>query len=329
MTMKLPLFAVAAMTTMLLSGCTSMTGSSTCTPFEGAAVTIDIDGSSTVYPVSEAWAEEYSRCAGIEANVAFSGTGGGFQQFCRGEIDVSGASRPIKTGTGSETENCQKAGITPFEIPVAIDGLAVVVSKQNTFVTDLKVSELNRMWTADPAKQVNNWKDLRSEWPDQDIKLFGPDTNSGTFDYFVEVIVHPFDGSITKGRSDYTGAPDDHVLVAGVAGTARGMAYFGLAYAIEAADKLRIVPVIQDTKDGGKTFISGAQPVMPTASNVENGVYAPLSRPLFMYTDGAPTGQLKAWFQYGLSPEGQAIVSEVGYIKLNEAKRTAALAKLG
>lgn len=329
MTVKIPLFAVAAMATMLLSGCTSTTGSTDCEPFDGTFARVDIDGSSTVFPVAEAWAEEFAQCAGIEANVAFSGTGGGFQKFCRGEIDVSDASRPIKTGPGSETENCQKAGITPFEIQVAIDGLAVVVPKANTWVTDLKVSELNRMWTQDTEKQANTWSELRPEWPNEEIELFGPGTNSGTFDYFVEVIIHPFDGSSSKGRSDYTPSEDDHVLVQGVSGAKNGLAYFGLAYAEESANVLRTVPIIQDTKDGGKTFLSGAQPVAPTAETVEGGTYTPLARPLFMYTNGAPQDQLKTWFEYGLSPEGQEIVGEVGYIKLPEAKRTEMIAKLG
>jgi phosphate transport system substrate-binding protein len=203
------------------------------------------------------------------------------------------------------------------------------VSKQNTFVDNLKVSELNRIWTANQSRQANTWKDLRPEWPDQRIELFGPGTNSGTFDYFVEAIITPFDGSTSKGRSDYTPSEDDHVLVQGVAGTSRGLAYFGLAYAEESADRLRVVPIIQDTKDGGKTFIAGAAPIAPTPANVESGAYAPLSRPLFMYTSGAPQGPLKEWFTLGLSDAGQEIVSEVGYVKLPEAKRAEILARLG
>jgi len=316
----------------MLAGCTAPQSTrSDCEP-KADLQDITIDGSSTVYPIAEAWAEEFAACAGIQASIAFSGTGGGFQKFCRGEIQVSDASRPIKTGSGSETEKCQSAGITPFEIQVAIDGLAVVVPNSNTWVTDLKVSELNRMWTADPAKQANTWQDLRPEWPAEAIELFGPGTNSGTFDYFVEVIIHPFDGSSgagSKGRSDYTPSEDDHVLVQGVSGAKNGLAYFGLAYAEESSSLLRTVPIIQDTKDGGKTFISGAQPVAPTAATVEGGTYTPLARPLFMYTNGAPVGQLQEWFKLGLSSAGQEVVSEVGYIKLNEAKRTEMLAKLG
>lgn len=332
MTRSLSLLAMIAIGALALAGCNAPTPDAIegqeC--HEGGKSPIFIDGSSTVYPIAEAWAEEFADCAGLEVDVAFSGTGGGFQKFCRGEIDIADASRPIKTGAGSETEICQSGGIQPFEIQVAIDGLAVVVNKDNTFVTDLKVSELNRMWTQNASKQANTWKDLRPEWPDETIELFGPGTNSGTFDYFVEVIITPFDGptSVTKGRDDYTPSEDDNVLVRGVGGEENGLGYFGLAYAEEAKDELRIVPIVRDTKDGGKTFDSAAQAVEPTAANVESGKYAPLSRPLFMYTDGAPRDELKAWFEMGLSPEGQDIVTEVGYVKLPEAKRTETLAKL-
>ncbi len=329
---NLPLSALLA-AALLMAGCTAPTPGAVegreC--HEGSKIPIHIDGSSTVYPIAEAWAEEFADCAGIEADVAFSGTGGGFKAFCRGEIDVADASRPIKTGAGSETETCQRAGIQPFEVQVAIDGLAVVVHKDNDFVTDLKVSELNRIWTQNASKQANTWKDVRPEWPDEAIELFGPGTNSGTFDYFVEVVITPFDGptTVTKGRDDYTPSEDDDVLVRGVTGEENSLGYFGLAYAMHAGDDLRIIPIVRDTKDGGKTFDSAAQPVEPTPANVENGVYAPLSRPLFMYTDGAPRGELRSWLELGLSADGQAIVTEVGYVKLPEAKRTEMLAKLG
>ncbi len=325
-TLKMPAAAITAVAALLLSGCTGTTSTSDCTPFSGTPATIDIDGSSTVYPIAEAWAEEFAHCAGIEANVAFSGTGGGFQKFCRGEIDVSDASRPIKS---SESSACTAAGISPFEVQVAIDGLAVVVSKENTFVNDLKVSELNKIWTQNGTRQVDTWRELRPEWPAQQIDLFGPGTNSGTFDYFVEVIIHPFDGSSSKGRSDYTPSEDDNVLVQGVAGSDDGLGYFGLAYAQENLDKLRIVPIIQDTKDGGKTYNAAAKAVSPTPENVESGLYAPLSRPLFMYTNGAPSDQLKSWLEFGLSAEGQDVVAEVGYVKLPEAIRTEMMTKLG
>ena len=317
-----PTLVIAATLLLLASGCTAPTSSAQCEP-KANLQDIKIDGSSTVYPVAQAWAEEYAACAGLRPAVAFSGTGGGFQKFCRGETQVSDASRPIKS---SERAECEKNGIHPFEIQVAIDGLAVVVPTSNTFVDHLSVTELNRMWTQNVTKQANRWSEVRDGWPNEPIKLFGPGTNSGTFDYFIEVIIHPFDGSSTKGRSDYTPSEDDNVLVQGVEGNTYALGYFGLAYARENADKLRIVPILQDTKDGGKTHIQDAQPVEPSETNVVSGKYAPLSRPLFMYTDGKPTGAMAEWLSYGLSPEGQDVVAEVGYVRLNEAVREQQLA---
>ena len=313
---KLAVLSTLALVATVMSGCT------------GNLVPITIDGSSTVFPVEQAWAEELGPRVGAQVTVAFSGTGAGFQKFCRGETDISGASRPIKS---SETDECAKNGISPFEIQVGIDGLAVVVNPKNTFVDHLTVSELNKIWTADKSKQVNRWSELREGWPNQKIALFGAGTDSGTYDYFIEAMIHPFDGSSgdgSGGRSDYTPSEDDHVLVQGVAGTTYALGYFGLAYAREFSSQVKIVPIVQDTEDGGKTYLSDPQPVFPTDDNVGSGTYAPLSRPLFMYTDGKPTGLMQQWFQMGLSHEGQDLVSEVGYVKLSESLRTANLAKV-
>ena len=313
---KLAVLSTLALVATVMSGCT------------GNLVPITIDGSSTVFPVEQAWAEELGPRVGAQVTVAFSGTGAGFQKFCRGETDISGASRPIKS---SETDECAKNGISPFEIQVGIDGVAAVVNPSNNFVDHLTVTELNKMWTADKSKQANTWRDLRAEWPNQKIQLFGPGTDSGTYDYWVEATIHPFDGSSgdgSGGRSDYTPSEDDHVLVQGVGGTTYGFGYFGLAYAREFSSQVKIVPIVQDTKDGGATTQSGAQPVFPTDDNVGSGTYAPLSRPLFMYADGKPTGSLQEWFQLGLGPEGQDLVSEVGYVKLSETLRAQNLAKV-
>lgn len=307
-------------TTTTSTGGSTSTSTSTTPPASGSGQTVTYRqaGSSTVLPVAQAWAEEYGA---IHRNVRFvvagGGTGAGFKQFCRGEIQIADASRPIKS---SETADCSANGITPVELAVAIDGLAVVVPKTNTFATDLTVEELNRIWTANTTKQANRWSDLRPEWPDQRIELYGPGTDSGTFDYFVEVIITPFDGSSSKGRSDYTPSEDDNVLVRGISSSPYALGYFGLAYVHENANVIRAVPI-----DEGK----GGGPVEPTNANVEAGKYSPLARPIFMYTNGKPTGALLDYFKWGMGSDGQALVEEVGYIPLPSAKQQEMLAKLG
>ncbi|HVM44297.1 MAG TPA: PstS family phosphate ABC transporter substrate-binding protein [Candidatus Thermoplasmatota archaeon] len=275
-------------------------------------------GSSTVLPVAQAWAEEFGRAnPGFDIVVSGGGTGAGFKQFCRGELDIADASRPIRE---SERQECQANGVEPFEIQVAIDALAVVVSTRNTFVTDLTVEELHRIWTADPAKQANRWSDLRPEWPNERIALYGPGTDSGTFDYFVEVVIHPFDGSQSKGRSDYQPSEDDNLVVQGVSSSPYALGYFGFAYVHENADKVKAVPI-----DEGK----GKGPVAPGAESVEAGDYTPLARPIYMYTNGKPTGGLLEYFAWGLGEEGQTLVEEVGYLRLPAQKQQEMLAKLG
>lgn len=302
--------------TLTLAGCVGPNESRS----NGGGTTVHIAGSSTVLPVAQAWAEEFE-AANPETRivVAGGGTGAGFKQFCNGEIDVSDASRPIKTGPGSETETCAANGVDPFEIKIAIDGLAVVVAKSNTFVDHLTVAELHRIWTADPAKQANRWSDLRPAWPQEEIARYGPGTDSGTFDYFVEVVIQPTDGKESKGRSDYTPSEDDNVLVQGVRASPYALGYFGLAYAEANADSVRTIPI-----DGGQ----GAGPIAPTRADVEAGRYAPLARPIFMYTDGAPTGAVREYLEFGLSVEGQELVAGEGYVPLPAAERAAMLAKV-
>lgn len=287
-------------------------------PSGGNRVTINQAGSSTVLPIAEAWAEEFGRCINANIVVGGGGTGAGFQKFCRGELDISDASRPIRTGPGSETAACQSAGITPFEVQIAIDGLSVVVAESNTFVQCLTVQQLYKIWTNGP-QQVDNWNELNSAWPNQKIALFGPGTDSGTYDYFREVIIQPNDGATASTRADYTPSEDDNVLVQGVSSSQYALGYFGLAYYEQNADKLNVVKV-----DDGK----GNGCVEPTGANVESGKYAPLSRPLFMYTNGKPTGTLKAYFEQGLAAEGQNLAREVGYIGLPAAKLAEMKAKI-
>ncbi|MEA3190569.1 MAG: phosphate transport system substrate-binding protein [Thermoplasmata archaeon] len=341
MNLKPALTAASAVAILLLAGCAASTSNTTThtqtfttTNAAGQTVTatstsvqvvtggsggrqlVNQAGSSTVYPIAQAWAEEHGRAIGANIVVGGGGSGAGISRFCRGELDIADASRPMRD---AEKTTCRNAGIEPFEIQVAVDGLSVVVATSNTFVQCLTVAQLNRIWTADASKQVTKWSQLDPAWPDQPIVLYGPGTDSGTFDYFVEVIITPFDGANTKGRSDYTPSEDDNVLVQGVASSQHALGYFGLAYAKENPDKVRVVKV-----DEGK----GNGCVEPTDANVEGGKYSPLSRPLFMYTKGKPAGVLKAYFEKGLSAGGQEIVHEVGYIKLPAPKLAEMQAKI-
>jgi phosphate transport system substrate-binding protein len=335
--------AIALAATAVLAGCTTppaqevvAPGGTTstgevkyCDQFAAQAKqSVVQDGSSTVFPIAEAWADAFGSCLNLDMSVSFSGTGAGFQKFCRKETQISDASRPIKD---SERADCIRNGIDPFEIQIAIDGLAVVVSKENTFVDYLTVTELNKIWTAVATKQASKWSDLRPSWPSQNIVLYGPGTNSGTFDYFVEVIIHPFDGSTganAKGRNDYTPSEDDNILVSGIASSKYALGYFGLAYVEHNKDEIRAVPIKQDTADGGKTTIANAEAVEPNAQTVEAGKYKPLARPLFMYTDKKPTGRILEYFKLGLTEQGQKEVETVGYIKLPAAKAAEVLQKL-
>jgi phosphate transport system substrate-binding protein len=261
---------------------------------------IEIDGSSTVFPITEAVAEEFeNEHKDVSITVGVSGTGGGFKRFTSGETAIQDASRPIKD---KEDATAKEKGIEFIELPVAFDGLTVVVNPQNDWVDHLTVAELRRIW--EPESKVKSWADVRAGWPAEPVKLYGPGTDSGTFDYFTEAI----NGESKASRSDYTASEDDNVLVLGVSGDKYALGYFGLAYFEENSDKLKAVPV-----DGG----SG--PVSPSADTVSNGEYAPLSRPLFIYVSTAALEQLEvaAFVEYFLekSPE---LVGLTGYIALPE-----------
>ena len=228
---------------------------------------IKIDGSSTVYPITEAVAEEFQKVSrgAINVTVGISGTGGGFKKFCRGETDLSDASRPI---TKKEIEVCKEQSVEYIELPVAYDGLAVMVNPKNMWLKSLTVDALKKMWEPAAQGKVTKWNQIRSEWPDAPLKLYGPGVDSGTFDYFTEAI----NGKAKASRGDYTASEDDNVLVQGLSGDKNALGYFGLAYYEENRDKLKLIPV-----DGGK----GA--VLPSEKTVMDGSYAPLSRPLFIY----------------------------------------------
>ena len=263
---------------------------------------IKIDGSSTVYPITEAVAEEYQIATKVKVTVGISGTGGGFKKFCRGETDVQNASRPILK---KEMDACKEAGIQYIELPVAYDGLTVVVNKNNDFVKSLTVEELKKMWEPSAQGKVKTWKQVNPAYPDTPLKLFGAGSDSGTFDYFTEAIV----GKAKSSRGDYTASEDDNVLVQGVQSDKGGLGYFGFAYFEENQDKLRAVPIVAK---------KGAAAVMPTYESVKNGTYQPLSRPLFIYvnaTSAAFKPEVKAFINFYLD-NAPTLVKEVKYIPL-------------
>jgi phosphate transport system substrate-binding protein len=259
---------------------------------------VSLDGSSTVYPISEAIAEEFLSIAPrVRVTVGVSGTGGGFKKFLSGEIDINDASRTIKE---SEEAEAEASGIDFLEIPVAFDGLSVVVNPNNTWVDWLTVDELQMIWQ--PGSMVDSWDDIRADWPARPIRLYGPGTDSGTFDYFTEVI----NGESGASRPDYTASEDDNVLVQGISGDENALGFFGYAYYIENKESLKIVPV-----DGG----SG--PVVPTAQTINEGTYSPLSRPVFIYLNAESLSrpEVRSFVDFYIDNAG-AIASEVGYIAL-------------
>ena len=265
---------------------------------------IAIDGSSTVYPITEAVAEKFGEEAPrVRVTVGISGTGGGMKRFTAGETDISDASRPIKA---KELANAEKHGVEFVEVPVAYDGLSIVVSKENHWVYDMSIDELKKIFL--DGSRVKTWQDIRPEWPDVPLKLFIPGTDSGTFDYFKEVVAGK-KGSI---RADVTPSEDDNVLVRGIAGTPGGMGFFGCAYYFENKDKLRAVAI-----DG----------VLPTPRTIERSIYEPFSRPLFIYVNvkSSERPEVDAFVKFYLE-QGPALAEEVGYVKLPEVIQKRAVA---
>jgi len=267
----------------------------------GAQGSIKMDGSSTVFPVAEAMAEEYqiSKRGKVRVTVGIGGTGGGFKKFCRGETDFSNASRPILK---EEMEICRQAGIKYLEIPVAFDALTVVVNPQNTWVKTLTVADLKKMWEPAAQGRVTTWKQVRAEWPAERLMLFGPGADSGTFDYFTEAV----NGKAKASRGDFTASEDDNTLVQGVENNKSALGYFGFAYYAAHKDKLRAVAI-----DGGKG------PVAPSLEAVTKGTYNPLSRPLFVYVkeSSLKRPEVLEFVQFMLT-QGSELVAEVGYLPL-------------
>jgi phosphate transport system substrate-binding protein len=276
-----------------------------------AQAVIKIDGSSTVFPIAEAVAEEFQiqKRGKVRVTVGISGTGGGFKKFCRGETDISNGSRPILK---AEMEQCEAAGVKYVEVPVAFDALTVVINPKNEFAKTMTVAELKKIWEPAAQGRITKWNQVRSEWPNEPIVLFGAGADSGTFDYFTEAI----NGKAKASRGDFTASEDDNVLVQGVESNKNALGYFGYAYYAPHKDKLRAVGV-----DGGKG------PVLPSAQTVENGAYNPLSRPLFIYVKEASLSkpEVKEFVEFMLT-KGPELVTEVGYVSLPKEAYGQALA---
>lgn len=269
--------------------------------------TVQADGSSTVFPITEAVAEEFQAAnRDVRVTVGISGTGGGFKKFCQGEIDVANASRPIKQ---SEVEQCRTNGVDYIELPVAYDGIAVVVNPANDWVDQLTVEELKKIWEPASQGKVTRWSQVRAGWPDREIRLFGAGVDSGTYDYFTEAVV----GEQHASRGDYTSSEDDNVIVQGVATDELALGFFGYAYYEENQDKLRVVPI----NDGDDS--NGAGAVAPTPESVMSGTYQPLARPVLIYiaSKSLERPEVKAFVDFYIS-NAPALVSEVGYIPLPE-----------
>ena len=268
--------------------------------------TVKLDGSSTVFPISEAMAEEFQKATGgkVRVTVGISGTGGGFKKFCAGETDISDASRPI---SAAEIAACRGAEIQWVEAPVAFDGLSVVVSPRNTFVESMTVSELKKMW--EPAAQgvITKWSQIRPEWPDRPFRLFGAGPDSGTFDYFTDVI----NGKEKASRGDYTASEDDNVLVQGVSNDPDALGYFGYAYYAENQGKLKLVKIDNE---------KGAGPIAPSPETIQGGTYQPLSRPIFVYPKLAALGrpEVLGFMQFYLDAKNTQLIKTVGYVPFPE-----------
>lgn len=278
----------------------------------GGSSTIEIDGSSTVYPVTEAVAEEYREVApDTRVTVGVSGTGGGFKQFIRGEIDINNASREIKA---SEIELAEQNNVDYVRLRVAFDGISVVVHPENDWVDYVTVDELKKIWRPGAQGEITRWNQVREEWPDEELHLFGPGIASGTYDYFTEAIV----GESGSSRGDYTASEDDNVLVQGVSTDRNALGFFGYAYYEENQDKLRLVPV------GNKS----GEPVLPSIESIKSGEYAPLSRPLFIYVSEQAVQQetVRNFVEFYLDNAG-TLAREVGYIAMPDSAYRAELDK--
>ncbi len=260
---------------------------------------VAIDGSSTVYPITEAVAEAFSGRGQGRVTIGISGTGGGFKKLCRGEIAISTASRPIRA---AEVAHCERRGIDYVELPIAYDGIAVVVHPDNTWAETITLEELHRLWEPAAQRTVTRWSDLREGWPEDEIHLFGPGVDSGTYDYFTRAVV----GQEHMSRGDFTSSEDDNLLVRGISTDRLALGFFGYAYYAQNVSRLRLVAV--DSGDG---------PVLPSPATILDGTYRPLTRPVFLYVAQADASRasVSAFVNFYLGT-GTRLVEEVGYVPL-------------
>jgi phosphate transport system substrate-binding protein len=277
---------------------------------------VAFDGSSTVFPITEAAAEEFGKTGKGSVTVGVSGTGGGFKKLCAGEIDFAGASRPMKA---TEVEQCKAKGIETIELPVAYDGLAVVVNPQNDWADHVTVEELRLLWAPEAQGKIQRWSDVRKGWPAEEIHLFGAGVDSGTYDYFTAAIV----GTEHASRGDYTSSEDDNVLVQGVGTDKQALGFMGFAYYTANKDKLKVLSV-----DDGKAE-NGDGPIAPSPATVRDATYQPLSRPLFIYVAKAALERpaALAFAEFYLA-QGAKLAEEVGFIPLPEAAQELARKRL-
>ena len=303
--------SLAAATVAFVAGALGLTATSAI----AAGKLVRIDGSSTVYPITEAVAEEFQKAqrGAVHVTVGISGTGGGFKRFCRGETDISDASRPILK---EEMAECAKNGIKYVELPIAFDALTLAVSKQNTWVDYLTVAELKKMWAPEAQGKITSWKQIRASFPDAPLQLAGAGADSGTFDYFTEAIV----GKAKSQRGDYQATEDDNVTIQYISRSKNAIGYFGLAYFVENQDKVRAIPIKVDEK---------AAAVLPSVATVNSGKYQPLSRPIFIYVKEASLArpEVKDFAAFYLE-HGADLSKQVGYVDLPASAYELGLANL-
>jgi phosphate transport system substrate-binding protein len=273
----------------------------------GQTTTVTLDGSSTVFPISEAVAEEFQKATpGVRVTVGISGTGGGFQKFCRAETDISNASRPI---TKKEMDACAAAGISFIELPIAYDGLAVVANPKAAWIDHITAAELKTVWAPESQGTIKQWSQVRAGWPARELHLFGAGVDSGTYDYFTQAI----NGKEGASRGDFTSSEDDNVLVQGIANDELALGFMPYAYYNENKANLKLVGV-----DDGKAD-NGAGPILPSVESVKGGTYQPLSRPVFIYVSvkALERPEVKQFLDFYVT-KGGALAEEVGYVPLGD-----------